>query len=217
MQIKRRNLQFGLITSKHKLPVWPVFVDRFGDLLWSYEDDLLNKQHQGSATTPRTLSHLCESQAPNVILVDHVRLNHKSPVWKTAEVQVVVSTSQWRSTPTNEDWLTSSTLLDHADLGGVTNGTFRIYMAWRRAMKAPEFDTAPSVPALLNHVIDPTLPGRVGPTAQGVPLGCDENGRLLWRRRFTKIHLPTVFAKGKRVRRRLSPKELVSVLDLPNI
>ena len=141
-----------------------------------------------------------------------------SPLWYDRRVQLVVAIDIWRGTPPKELWSCASLAFDHSELGGVTNGHFKVHIAQSTglAVEIPS-ELQPAVRAKFKHVLDPTRPGiRCAiPSAKIAPLGQDENGLLHWTRRLNNVESPTVFSKTHWVKRKLSPKELCAVLDMP--
>jgi hypothetical protein len=130
----------------------------------------------------------------------------------------VISVDNWKGKPPKDWWKTEAQEFSHNSLGGVTNGTFTIRLAKSLVLEANiSADVDAVVPAKLKSVLDPTVKGSRCPIPKDkvAPLGQDGNGLLHWERRFYNVESPTVYSQRKHwVRRRLSPKELCSVLDL---
>jgi hypothetical protein len=155
---------------------------------------------------------------PEVVLVENIRLRPNNPVWSTPGLLIVVSLVPWRGDPPRDKWSWTEHTLAHSELGGVSNGTFKVFLARNKLTEWDVlFSRRPAAPAKLHHVLDQTVTGPrcALPTSRDLPLGQSPDGLLLWERRLSKISAPTVFSKKYWVKRLLSTKEFVSVLDLP--
>ena len=104
----------------------------------------------------------------------------------------------------------------HQDLGGVTNGTFRVRAALREGL--PNLQPRPPVgtQARLNQVIDPTIRGKeyTGPKPEE---GTHNTylGLLDWSQRHESVVVPMVYPWAPQVARPLSNPELLTALDVP--
>jgi hypothetical protein len=217
LEAGKLNLDIGLLrnASCTPAPVWAWYCNRLGNVIWEQASDPGEGKGAWGA-----LDHLLKSSPPHVVLVDvGVRLLPNSPIWSSEGLLLVVSLSPWRVSPPRSRWTTSHTTLSHQDVGGVTNGSFEVFFARHFDLKEDiEFRRREAAPAKLRHVLDPTVSGGIKcgiPSNDSVPLGQSMDGLLHWGRRFHNVESPTVFSKTQWVRRRLTSKELVSVLDLP--
>jgi hypothetical protein len=130
---------------------------------------------------------------------------------------VVMSIDSWQESPP-ANWSTCRKRVSHAQLGGVTEGEFTVYVAYRGPFEGFNlYEELPGVPAKLQNVLQCTGSGRKIPIPDETPEGWTENSRLKWESRFEKIATPTVFYKDSWVKRRLEIKELKGVLDIPVI
>ena len=206
------NLSIGLIST---LPhsIWSLFVNRLGKISWTHVPAY------GDEENKLRLMELLASGRPDVIFLDEkVRLKTSSPVWRAPNLKLVLSIENWKGSPPRNDWACATHSLSHQDLGGVTNGVFRVF--WARRCSTTHDVTFPDQAASrsrLNHILDVVAPGSRCPIPpdEGTPLGQDRNGLLHWGRRMQAIEAPTVFSKTHWVKRKLTLKELCSVLDLP--
>jgi hypothetical protein len=153
-----------------------------------------------------------------VFLDEGIRLRPSSPVWCSRPLKLVVSVEPWRSPPPKDWWTSSVQEVGHRELGGVTKGSFKLFLAKSNLIAAEVPSVLRSAPrGRLSHVIDPTVSGiwcQI-PVGDLLPLGRDAEGLLRWDRRLMNVEAPSVFTKTHWVKRRLSPKELLAVLDLP--
>ena len=208
------NLSIGLIST---LPhsIWSLFVNRLGKISWTHVPAY------GDEENKLRLMELLASGRPDVIFLDEkVRLKTSSPVWRAPNLKLVLSIENWKGSPPRNDWACATHSLSHQDLGGVTNGVFRVF--WARRCSTTHDVTFPDQAASrsrLSHILDVVAPGSRCPIPldEGTPLGQDRNGLLHWGRRMQAIEAPTVFSKTHWVKRKLTLKELCSVLDLPLI
>jgi hypothetical protein len=206
------NLELAVITQSSILPVWSWFVARMGRVCWSFAPS-----GSGKSDSSR-LQGLLADTPPHVLLVEDIRLKTSSPVWRTPGLLVVVSLVPWRGGPPSSQWSWTEQSISHSEVGGVTNGVFKVYIARNKLTQSSVcFGRRPAAPAKLRHVLDPTVTGPrcALPRAMETPLGQTRDGLLHWTRRLGNISAPTVYSKTHWVKRPLSTKELVSVLDLP--
>jgi hypothetical protein len=191
-----------------------MFVDRLGAVVWTHVPTV------GHSEGKETLTRLLADTRLHAIFTDEkVRLKPSSPVWKDPFLKLVVSVEPWKGMPPPCQWTCSTQTFSHQELGGVTNGVFKVYLARGIGTTcAVSFGTNPSARAILSHVLDAVAPGSRCPIppVDSIPLGRDRNGLLHWGRRMDSIEAPTVFSKAHWVKRKLTLKELVSVLDLPS-
>jgi hypothetical protein len=206
------NLSIGIL-SLFSPSVWSWFVGRLGRVCWTL------KVEKDAGNIREQLEKVLVECTPQVVFLDEgIRLRPTSPLWKRREIQVVVSVENWKGKPPKDWWHTASQEFSHEDLGGVTNGIFKIHFATSPSLGATiESDRGPALRAKLSHILDHTEKGTRCPIPKGkeAPLGQNAMGLLHWERRLYNIESPTVYSRTYWVRRRLSPKELCSVLDLP--
>jgi hypothetical protein len=105
------------------------------------------------------------------------------------------------------------------DWGGVTNGDFKVYIALQKGTPHElQFSQRVAAKTRLSHVLDAVPSGSRCPIPpiRATPLGQDCDGMLHGNRRLHTIEAPTVFTNLFWVKRKLTIKELCSVLDLPS-
>jgi hypothetical protein len=207
------NVSIGLI-SVFSVPAWSWFTGRLGRIVWTVRMD--KDKEEGNVRIENALANM----VPAVILVDEgLQLRPNNPVWRERAVQVVVTVDVWKGKPPKEWWVCNTLTLNHKELGGITNGTFQVHIAKnilaqlsmratvQRAVIQPKF----------KDVLDATVRGIRCPipSLEKAPLGQDNQGLLQWEKRSHNVEAPTVFSSKFWVRRRLSPKELCAVLDVP--
>jgi hypothetical protein len=208
----RLKLSIGLITTFSR-PAWGWFLGRLGDVAWAL------KVNPDDMSMGSKLIEVLRCMVPSVVFVDEgVRLRPNSPLWKERGIHCVVSVDIWRGKPSKEWWSCQTLVMSHEELGGVTNGIFKIHIALSRTQNL-EFRTTPrsAIPAKFKQILDSTVAGiRCAiPTTRVAPLGQDAQGLLHWEKRLHNIEAPTVYSTKFWVRRHLSTKELCAVLDVP--
>jgi hypothetical protein len=152
----------------------------------------------------------------DVVLVETGRLRSGSPVCGGTVASVVLSLDGWWGPPPPKQWNTRRIRIRHDLLGGVTEGEFTVYVAYKGELAG--FDWCANlngVPEKLMHVLECTGTRRKVPIPTETREGWTVEGRLNWEDRFNKVMMPTVFDKTKWVVRRLGLKELRAVLDVP--
>jgi hypothetical protein len=162
---------------------------------------------------------LLEGRPHIVFADDKVGLKSNSPLWRDGSLHWVVSVENWKGIPPLDGWTCSVQSFSHQKLGGVTNGVFKIYIACRKGTsQGLQFPQRVSAMTRLSHVLDAVPSGSRCPIPSNgaPPLGQDHDGMLHWNRRLLSIEAPTVFTKLFWVKRKLTIKELCSVLDLPS-
>jgi hypothetical protein len=211
--LRSLNLSIGLITS---LPpsVWGLFVNRLGKVAWTHAPT------SGQLDNNVQLSKRLASGRPHVIFIDEkVRLKPNSAVWRSPTVRLVVAVENWKGAPPRDGWVSSMHSFSHQALGGVSNGSFQVFVA-RRVTSTHEvlFPDQVAARTKLSHILDAVASGSRCPVPDDSvpPLGRDRDGLLHWARRMQNIEAPTVFTKAHWVKRKLTLKELCSVLDLPS-
>jgi hypothetical protein len=212
MDPHRLKLSIGLITTFSR-SAWGWFLGRLGEVAWTV------KVNPDDTSIGLRLTKALRFMVPSVVFVDEgVRLRQNSPMWKERGIHCVVSSDIWRGRPPKVWWSCETHVMSHEDLGGVTNGIFKIHIALNRTQNL-EFRSTPraAIPAKFKQILDSTVAGiRCAiPTTRVAPLGQDEQGLLHWEKRLHNIEAPTVYSTNHWVRRRLSSKELCAVLDVP--
>jgi hypothetical protein len=117
------KLSIGLV-SVFSRPVWSWFLGLLGNIVWTVGAGLAS-----SELSPRVANALSLT-VPRLIFIDEgIRLRPNSPVWKARTVALVVAVENWRGKPPPEWWVCETHKFDHQELGGVTNGKFKVYVA----------------------------------------------------------------------------------------
>jgi hypothetical protein len=142
---------------------------------------------------------------PRLIFIDEgIWLQPNSPVWKARTVALVVAVENWKGKPPPKWWSCETHEFDHQELGGVRNGSFKVYVAKSVDLRVDiRTSIRMGVPAKFKHVLDHTIKGARCPipNTKASPLGQDANGLLHWDRRHHKIAAPSVYSTDCWVRR----------------
>jgi hypothetical protein len=185
-----------------------------GKVVWTHRPVYGNEANQ------ERLSDLLSEGRPHIVFADDkVRLKSNSPLWRDGSLHLVVLVENWKGIPPHDGWTCLVRNFSHQRLGGVTNGDYKIYIALRNGTPHElQFSQRIAAKTRLSHVLDAVPPGSRCPIPLigAPPLGQDRDGMLHWNRRLHTIEAPTVFTKLFWVKRKLTIKELCSVLDLPS-
>jgi hypothetical protein len=185
------KLSIGLITVFTR-PAWGWFLGRLGRIAWTVTTK------RGANDVNQRLPPLLEREVPQVIFVDEgVRLRPNSLVWRKQGIQLVVSAEIWRGKPPKE-WMCDTHILNHADLGGVTNGSFQVYLAKHALGQLNISVNVRNSPlAKFKNCLDGSIQGSrcAIPKEKVAPLGQDESGLLLWERWGYMVEAPKVYSK----------------------
>jgi hypothetical protein len=118
-----------------------------------------------------------------------------------------------------EEWSCTQYLFDHAKLGGVTTGRFRVNVAYRaKDFDKPVLRKYEGVPAALGHITYPTVGSGKRCVRLTLEIPMLENtgyGLLSWKARFDHVSVATVYSKTHWTKRILTATELLSALDAP--
>ena len=140
-------------------------------------------------------------------------------VWQSSTVEGVlwVARGQIRTQEVT-GWKIRREIVRHNEVGGVTNGMFRVGVAIRQGSTRWRWKPKERfVPNVLCQVLDPCQSGRKvePPNEEKGPVVNTAIGLLDWGQRFGFVQAPTVYSKDWWAKRRLTNRELASALDLP--
>jgi len=220
--------KFGLLAMGEVVPTWMWFIGREGVCMWTVADKARRSGElgQGSAAW-QDASKVNWQLLP---LVDAVLVQGRSspsmdhPVWKLEGVEVIVWCNHRmrggrRVTP--DGWSPQLRRLDHARLGGVTDGQFMFGYGVRSTSAVQVGRSETMFPNELRQVWNSTESGRLVSIPSEEDNGSDQvttRGLLPWKgRREVYVVGPTVFSKLKWVSRRLTKRELADAVDLPAV
>ena len=177
----------------------------------------------------RATRYLLDLSPVDVILFDGFGPTPVHAVWSLKNVTIIAWVgrndrcgSPSRSDSSEAHWDTEKTVLRHAALGGITSNS-TVFFVSRKIDGSPEqrrVEYRPPPPigftgATLSRIINPTLPGR----RCSAPCAGDFDAAsqvLDWKERGALFKLPSVFNQVTGyVRRHLSPKEMLSAMDVP--
>jgi hypothetical protein len=115
----------------------------------------------GNETNQESLSDLLSEGRPHIVFADDkVRLKSNSPLWRDGSLHLVVSVENWKGIPPHDGWTCLIQSFSHQNLGGVTNGVFKIYIACRRGTpRGLQVSQRVSARTRLSHVLDAVLSG----------------------------------------------------------
>ena len=198
-------------------PFFYLFVGRTAETEWlSNEAVLVAKSDQDPPLIPRHKLATAEvdwTKRGQVIVFEGCSPSAQDPVWTSGASRVawidVTGRGKVRA-PKDGGWNIYKRSVNHADLGGVTDATFSCFLVsrWREDFKWRLVATG--IRATLRQVIEPTNGGRtvagVVGSWEGIPNTA--GGLLQWNKRFGKVIVPTVYAKGLWAERRLTDVEL---------
>ena len=168
-------------------------------------------------------ARLAQDNPVDILIFEGRPPKSDDPVWDTVELKRLVwidDTGRGRfKCGKKEGWRVHRRSISHAEIGGVTDAMFSVFLASRMEPDSEWTIPASGVRATLSRVVDPTKGGKsVDPPVVGkgsVEALNTALGLLQWKRRFDRVCVPTVYSKDKWALRRLSDVELADVLDLP--
>ena len=139
--------------------------------------------HAWTGSDPTDIAMKLHSTLVDVVLFDHTHPGSRHPVWSTDHVMVVV----WYTGPSThlvpDGWKQRYVFFLHLVLGGVTNGTFRVWVGVWSTIGDIHPRAQVGVSSNLRQIIDPTIGGHA--FTKGEPPAGSLNtseGLLAWTR-----------------------------------
>ena len=230
LRVEPGKKRFGIVALNEVIPTWKWFIGRQGVCSWIVSEKGLPRS--GSEADTNTSAHHKTSKVNwlllstvDVVLVQGMAgppLSHE--VWKLPEVNLIV----WSNHRTRggrhsvpQGWQLELRRLDHARLGGVTDGKFMFAYAKREANRVLIGRLEAMFPNCLGQVWNPTHGGRpvdIEESSKSSPERVTTSGLLPWKSRFDVFVCgPSVFSKEKWVSRKLTPRELADAVDVPAV
>ena len=230
LRVEPKGVRFGLVAMGNVVPTWRWFIGGEGECVWMVADKV-----QIGKGACQYLSSVCEEASKvdwlglpcvDVVLIQGAcRPPMDHPVWSVGKVKVIVwCNHQMRGgrKTVPKGWLLTVRRLDHAQLGGVTDGRFMFGYATRATSAARVGRSETMFPNYLRQIWNPTESGRLIaiPDEEEVDgtRRVTTRGLLPWQdRRDVYVCGPTVFSKIKWVSRKLTRRELADAVDLPAV
>ena len=230
MRVEPKGVRFGLVATGDVVPTWMWFIGGEGECVWMVAD-----KSQMAKRVWQQLPSICEEASKvdwlglpcvDVVLIQGASgpsLDH--PVWSLVKSDVIVWCNHRmrggrKIAP--EGWVPAVRRLDHARLGGVTDGQFMFGYAVRSTSSARVGRSETMFPNYLRQIWNPTENGRLIAIPDEDEKVCGTKvttrGLLPWKaRREVYVCGPTVFSKIKWVSRKLTRRELADAVDLPAV
>jgi hypothetical protein len=149
------TLKFGVVGRGTMF--WEWMIGREGVCRWTHR-----RGKEGSSREDKNRRIRLESDPVEVVLFeDGTKPSRVDACWTSPSVKLVIWFGGYRDVNRlvpREEWSCTQYLFDHAKLGGVTTGRFRVNVAYR----AKDSDKLvlckyEGVPAALGHITDPTV------------------------------------------------------------
>ena len=171
-------------------------------------------------TSEKSVGELLREQPVEVVLYEEGRPRSQDLVWSSASVKVVVWFRARGPADSICGWSCRTHVIDHRQVGGVTDGHFVVTVATRTPY--PEVNLGELIGlegVRLGQIMDPTIVAgseRAAPPSLGQDYTNTDFGVLSWRDRRSPVLTRNVRGGiNCWVRRKLSPKELLLALDAP--
>jgi hypothetical protein len=217
--VGKGKLRFGIWAKIS--PTWAWFVGGSGKVEWTIGGKDLPLRHQRDA--PHHASKL--AQWDKLAEVDAVLCQGWRPpfvhsVWSQPSVKTLVWFNQGlqRNEGLPTGWSLTKKTLCHARAGGITNAKSVMFIAMRLGRNSMRWkQRADGFPNTLRQVVDSTLGGKmcVRPEEKGDMINTAMGLLDSKKKRTAWVTVPTVYSKDKWAVRRLNPRELGHVMDLP--
>jgi hypothetical protein len=133
----------------------------------------------------------------DAVLFDKITQRASHPVWNSSSIKVVIWLASTKDHGLPDGWTVEHCVIDHAVLGGVSNGQFHVTGA--RRSEDPPFSKLEmfGVPTNLSHATDvmisksrkATIPSLEEPT-----LGT-ARGLVDWKKRFMPVLVPSAYSE----------------------
>ena len=136
---------------------WEWMIGREGVCRWTHR-----RGKEGSSREDENWRIRLESDPVEVVLFeDGTKPSRVDACWTSPSVKLVIWYGGYRDVNRlmpREEWSCTQYLFDHAKLGGVTTGRFRVNVAYRaKDFDKPVLRKYEGVPAALGHITEPTV------------------------------------------------------------
>jgi hypothetical protein len=208
IRVGTSGLRIGVVYKD--TPYWAWAIGVGGDLIWQLTLDGFNAGLDSGDL----------AQVDAVLFEEGAAPGKEAQVWNQEGIRVIVWMSQnHRQAPIKRGWKTRSERMSHLAIGGVTSAevTFRIAMRMTRAVPNPDWELGSVVGiegGTLRRILGSITPGKECVENVG-GLVLSSSGILDLKNRERLYSVPSVFSKTGFVKRQLTPKEILSALDVP--
>ena len=230
--VRKGNTSIGVVSDRS--PTWAWYVGALGKVQWLVgTEDLIGRKQGDPPWLAKTTKGLTLNDVEIILLQGDWGLLDEQ-IWKSKSVKLIMKApkahlgnrgsrgdkhrrKRRRLNATGSipaSWKVGSVYLEHNQLGGVTSGGFQIEWASPREVPDVQFVYPPGLSLKLDQVVDRLVKGV--PSKAPLPNQWNSSlGLLRWRQRFQDVVVPYSYRPNVWTSRRLSPKEMASVLDIP--